>query len=341
MDSSPFGEPFLVVPADPKSIKKRHLRTYPKPRPGRQGLKLAQRVQEWDSAIATLNPEVAMKITSKVVQAIMARCPEDAIEITLDVNTRIQILDELSHLAGARKHQFAAFCRQEQCLVVWADEVESLVPSAEALEQRMITYVWSGRHQELAALEEKDDKDEKDDEAWLMEEREEDKEDEEDVGAGEGDWEKRDKRPTMLYAPLISGLAIILTSVFIGSGLRECRVWTIADGRSIDQGVSTRRFRYTSRPHRHNTVWLPPRHRTSPTVILLIQFFSICVCGNLWQTIGPVAHCHQNSSYYSGKAPERMTGTLPHITIQMPVYKEGLEGVIIPTVESLKKAITT
>ncbi len=36
-----------------------------------------------------------------------------------------------------------------------------------------------------------------------------------------------------------------------------------------------------------------------------------------------------------------MRGRLPHITIQMPVYKEGLEGVIIPTVESLKKAITT
>lgn len=71
------------------------------------------------------------------------------------------------------------------------------------------------------------------------------------------------------------------------------------------------------------------------------QFFSICICGNLWQTIGPVAHLHQNSSYYSGKTPVRMTGRLPHITIQMPVYKEGLEGVIIPTVESLKKAITT
>ena len=71
------------------------------------------------------------------------------------------------------------------------------------------------------------------------------------------------------------------------------------------------------------------------------QFFCICICGNLWQTFGPVAQCHQNSSYYSGKQPKRMTGTLPHITIQMPVYKEGLEGVIIPTVESLKKAITT
>lgn len=28
---------------------------------------------EWDSAVGTLNPEVAIKITSKVVQAIMAR----------------------------------------------------------------------------------------------------------------------------------------------------------------------------------------------------------------------------------------------------------------------------
>lgn len=80
---------------------------------------------------------------------------------------------------------------------------------------------------------------------------------------------------------------------------------------------------------------------TSPFGFLLAIFFSICVCGNLWQMFGPVAQCHQNSSYYSGRAPERMTGKLPHITIQMPVYKEGLEGVIIPTVESLKKAITT
>ncbi len=34
---------------------------------------MTKRITEWDSAIATLNPEVAMKMTSKVVQAIMAR----------------------------------------------------------------------------------------------------------------------------------------------------------------------------------------------------------------------------------------------------------------------------
>jgi hypothetical protein len=45
--------------------------------------------------------------------------------------------------------------------------------------------------------------------------------------------------------------------------------------------------------------------------------------------------------YYSGVAPKRTMGELSHVTIQMPVYKEGLEEVIRPTIESLKKAITT
>ena len=158
--------------------------------------------------------------------------PEDLIEITLDVNTRIQILDELSHLAGARKHQFAAFCRQEKCLVVWADEVETLIPSAEALEQRMMSFVWSGRHAELAVLVAgtKDDEDEA--EGWVDQDAELERRLSEQAndlnnlegkaGAVPGDWEMREIRPVMLYAPLISGLAMMLTFLFIGSGMREC-----------------------------------------------------------------------------------------------------------------------
>ena len=34
-------------------------------------------------------------------------------------------------------------------------------------------------------------------------------------------------------------------------------------------------------------------------------------------------------------------GELHHVTVQMPVYKEDLDDVIRPTIESLKKAITT
>lgn len=43
-----------------------------------------------------------------------------------------------------------------------------------------------------------------------------------------------------------------------------------------------------------------------------------------------------------GKAPKRLRHQdyeLPHVTIQMPVYKEGLKGVIIPTVTSLLAAV--
>ncbi|TYJ52433.1 hypothetical protein B9479_006974 [Cryptococcus floricola] len=308
-------------------VKKKVFRTFPQPKAStKKARETSRRLKEWDSAISTLNPEVVMKITSKVVQAIMARCDDSAIEITLDVNTRIQILDDLSQLAGARKHQFAAFVRSEACLVVWADEVETLIPSAEALEQRMIAYVWSGRHQEFQLLgaEEDESSDERDDEeGWLDRDAEKERalagDLEDQVGAVGDEWEMRDKRPMMLYAPLISGLAMILTFAFIGSGIRNLIKELLLDG-------SYTRIALIA---------------SSPFGYLLSIFFSICVMGNLWQMFGPVAQCQQNSAFYSGKSPSRMSGRLPHITIQMPVYKEGLEGVIIPTVESLKKAITT
>jgi hypothetical protein len=53
----------------------------------------------------------------------------------------------------------------------------------------------------------------------------------------------------------------------------------------------------------------------------------------------------RNSKYFSANPPRRIHrdtyGPLPHVTIQMPVYKEGLEGVIKPTVQSVKQAIAT
>ncbi|ODN75346.1 hypothetical protein L202_06522 [Cryptococcus amylolentus CBS 6039] len=308
-------------------VKKKVFRTFPQPKAStKKARETSRRLKEWDSAISTLNPEVVMKITSKVVQAIMARCDDSAIEITLDVNTRIQILDDLSQLAGARKHQFAAFVRSESCLVVWADEVETLIPSAEALEQRMIAYVWSGRHQEFQPLGAEGDEssdEREDEEGWLDRDAEKERvlagDLEDQVGALGDEWEMRDKRPMMLYAPLISGLAMILTFAFIGSGIRNLIKELLLDG-------SYTRIALIA---------------SSPFGYLLSIFFSICVMGNLWQMFGPVAQCQQNSAFYSGKSPSRMSGRLPHITIQMPVYKEGLEGVIIPTVESLKKAITT
>ena len=48
-----------------------------------------------------------------------------------------------------------------------------------------------------------------------------------------------------------------------------------------------------------------------------------CFC-----SIGPVSQFHQNSKYYSAipAAPNKLVDSnLPHVTIEMPVYKESLK----------------
>jgi cellulose synthase/poly-beta-1,6-N-acetylglucosamine synthase-like glycosyltransferase len=54
---------------------------------------------------------------------------------------------------------------------------------------------------------------------------------------------------------------------------------------------------------------------------------------------------NENTKFYSGISPRKLSrhreGGLPHVTIQMPVYKEGLHAVIEPTIRSIKAAIST
>lgn len=62
----------------------------------------------------------------------------------------------------------------------------------------------------------------------------------------------------------------------------------------------------------------------------------------MFQLFGPVSQLKTNSKYYSASPVKRLNikhGPLPHATIQCPVYKEGLDAVIKPTVESLEAAI--
>jgi Glycosyl transferase family group 2 len=66
------------------------------------------------------------------------------------------------------------------------------------------------------------------------------------------------------------------------------------------------------------------------------------VAGCIAQIIGPITQMTDNTKFFSGTAPARLNrGTLPHVTIQCPVYKEGLWSVIDPTVKSVKEAIST
>jgi hypothetical protein len=61
----------------------------------------------------------------------------------ISANSRIQVLDEMSLLGRARKHQYAAFIRDEGVLCVWSDNVKTVVAEAEKLEDSLLDYIWN------------------------------------------------------------------------------------------------------------------------------------------------------------------------------------------------------
>lgn len=84
---------------------------------------------------------------------------------------------------------------------------------------------------------------------------------------------------------------------------------------------------------------------TTPVLGLVGLFFVVSIFANSFQLFGSIAVVKTNSRFYSAIKPnlsqaERTGFGRPHITIQMPVYKESLATVIIPTVNSLKAAIS-
>ena len=81
---------------------------------------------------------------------------------------------------------------------------------------------------------------------------------------------------------------------------------------------------------------------TLPVFVVFSLFFSLVITGSLCQLLGPASAMWKNSIYYSAIAPDfsrHQNYELPHVAIQMPVYKERLESVIVPTVESVLRAL--
>ena len=141
----------------------------------------------------------------------------------------------------------------------------------------------------------------------------------------EADLEKHsasEPRQQMMSMPITSAVTLLLTFSAIGGGWRELAFQTAVDGNYV-------RFALV-------LVAIPQ--------VWLALFFFQALVGDVAQIFGPVSQMAQNSKFYSGTAPIRLrrdAGPLPHVTIQLPVYKEGLDAVIDPTVESLKAAIST
>ncbi|KAJ6572342.1 hypothetical protein B0H19DRAFT_937569, partial [Mycena capillaripes] len=74
-------------------------------------------------------------------------------------------------------------------------------------------------------------------------------------------------------------------------------------------------------------------------------FFALQVISSItFCDIGPIAQSHEISRYYSAMKPApspAVDAALPHVTIELPVYKESLEETITPSVYSINKAMQT
>tara|TARA_R110002060_G_scaffold72793_1_gene81526 strand:+ start:667 stop:1593 length:927 start_codon:yes stop_codon:yes gene_type:complete len=242
-----------------------------------------------------------MTVNSRVIKTFLQWSP-DAVDVPLLNGLRIQILPTIEDLPRARKHQFAAFVASEALLVVWDDDALHLVQRAKQIESELMELVWKNGPSEG------DDGEKKDPNIAVYEIDEE---------SGEIVPEKR---PLHLQNTVLVALTLILVITFLGAGARQLAIEVEVDGSYIRLALLA----------------------LTPVQIFFTLFFSQVIMGCLAQLFGPVRQMTINSKFYSARAPPRIqAATLPHITIQCPVYKEGLSSVIAPTVKSIKQAIST
>ncbi|RCI12097.1 hypothetical protein L249_0881 [Ophiocordyceps polyrhachis-furcata BCC 54312] len=147
-----------------------------------------------------------------------------------------------------------------------------------------------------------------------------DDDDDMDEESGEIRPERRRRRPVHLQNSVLVALTLVLVVTSLGAAWRQLAIQVSVDGS------------YT----RLALVAL------CPLQIFFSLFFAQVIVGCLAQILGPIRQLKINSKFYSARPPPRLqTATLPHVTIQCPVYKEGLQAVIVPTVKSIRQAMST
>jgi len=287
----------------------------------------------FEEAVRSLNPVVAVKIRSAAVHTVLSRVPETVDFVQLDAYTQIQVLETMAHLPTADKEQQGAFIRDERVLITWTDDLDHIVPLCKEFEDKLIKLVWRSRAPARSSLSastvpqsetssatgsainlgEKappmEAVDEKAEEALADRDLPE-------LEKGKSD------RPQRLFAPVYGGLAAALSMFYCGNGAMILAEEVLLDGNYIRLALLV----------------------TLPFLFCVSLFFSQSIVQNITMVIGPVAQYHENSKYYSAipcPPNKEVDLKLPHVTIEMPVYKESLSETIAPSVYSLKKAMQT
>lgn len=260
----------------------------------------------WFARAAANDLQCAITVCTRVVQTILSSRRTDMESIPLPDGLRVQVLPSIQDLPRAKAHHFCAFIQDVQMLVVWDDEPDKVLQRASNIEASLMEIIWG-----TGGDDDEEDGDEKgkieDDQGITPEELER--------------GENLETRPIRLGFACVVALTLALCISCLGLGARNIVIEILVDGNYVRLALIA----------------------AVPALVFCSLFFFQTIFSSLFQLFGPISAVYTNSKYYSGRSPRRLRGfeTLPHVTIQMPVYKEGLAAVIRPTVQSLKQAIST
>jgi len=226
--------------------------------------------------------------------------------VPLNNGQQLQVLPNISLLSKSKKHHYAVFIKDIGMLVVWDDEPSSIIHRAEQIEAHLVKSLWADAKEPI------------DDKSKSPSVNIEATEFSDASSAEEGRTDT--PRPTVLYQAFLTAITACLIIFTLSIGWRK-----IAIEISID----------------HNYTRLAILAAT-PLQLWIGWFFFASLVSGVAQCIGPVKPVKANTKNFSGlPSPRIKGGRLPHVTVQCPVYKEGLEAVIHPTIVSLNAAIST
>ncbi|KAH0542307.1 hypothetical protein FGG08_003244 [Glutinoglossum americanum] len=274
-------------------------------------------------AIESMNVQVAITVQTRVIKLFLRN--RNVPFVPLLDGLRLQILPTMQDLQRAQKNHFAAFIADVAMLVVWDDEPRHVLVRTARIEKQLMEMIWK-------------DNSPWDEKTYSKNSPSTSITEVGEIDAGSGvsipDLEEAlvvESRPTVLIQSILTGVTLAILIAALGNGWKRLALQTKVDGAFVRLALVT---------------VVPAQIFLSLTApeLTISKFFMQSVAGCLAQLCGPISQLSQNSKYYSAKPPRRLRrdqGALPHVTIQMPVYKEGLHAVIEPTIKSVKAAMST
>ncbi|GAA5856984.1 hypothetical protein JCM8547_008495 [Rhodosporidiobolus lusitaniae] len=291
---------------------------------------------DFNRALDSLNCDIAMTYSADVVGVALAGVPPEADVLFLTSEDHIQVVDSMPELAHARAAQHACFIRNEKRLIIWADRVSDLKDSVQLFEDKLVEYVFNRTLRRLPHSRN---------------------------NSMFGSFNSSLSSPRMSQAPstvAINEIAEEAPSPVISDATQEKNLeaaFPAPRSRRLPLNHSIYTGLYVSldlvlcgmitRALLSEAFW--DKSYVNLAILVVLPFF-FCVClffsenviSVFLQLLAPVRVLSENSLHYSALPPVRdYPGQLPHMTIMMPVYKESLDEVLAPTIESVSAAIRT